>query len=265
MKKITKKNFLIPAKDKAKYLNDFKNIYKKRPIQKNIGGMPIINLFNLYSVIRSLKPKIIVESGTFKGQSSWFILKAAPKAKIYCFDIDLTQLIYKSNKIRYIEGDIKNYNFYNIKEKSILILDDHQNQIERLKQSVLFGFDYVFLDDNSDNKNHDFYTLQHLLKKINFNHNQKIKSIFKTMYIFLFLMVDKIFKNSNSYSLLKSRLKDFKFKKNNLEFLNSYIVKIYDFHIHKYYFKKKFYADFKSEKKNGKYQNLIKLKKFNKN
>ena len=72
--------------------------------------MPIINLFNLYSVIRSLKPKIIVESGTFKGQSSWFILKAAPKAKIYCFDIDLTQLIYKSNKIKYIEGDIKNSN-----------------------------------------------------------------------------------------------------------------------------------------------------------
>jgi len=196
--------------------------------------MPIINLFNLYSVIRALKPKIIVESGTFKGQSSWFILKAAPKAKIYCFDIDLSQLIFKSNKIKYIKGDIKNYNFYKMKKKSILILDDHQNQLERLKQAVLFGFDYVFLDDNSDNKNHDFYTLQHLLKKVNFIHNQKITSILKTLYIFLSLIINKILKKSNSYSLLNSRLKDFKFKKNNLEFLNSYIVQIYDLKLHNF-------------------------------
>ena len=62
--------------------------------------------YNLFIVIKILKPKLIVESGVYKGLSSWFILKAAPKnAKIFCLDINLSQLQYRSSKIYYLEKD----------------------------------------------------------------------------------------------------------------------------------------------------------------
>ena len=92
--------------------------------------MSKIHLFNLYMINKNFNPQIIVESGVFKGLSSWFILQAASKStKIICFDVDLSQLEYKSKKIKYIDGDIDNYDFYNLPTNSLLILDDHQNQI----------------------------------------------------------------------------------------------------------------------------------------
>ena len=63
-------------------LEEFKNIYKKRPIRNNTGGMLSTHMFYVWVTAKQLNPKLIVESGTFKGQSAWLLAEACPKAKI---------------------------------------------------------------------------------------------------------------------------------------------------------------------------------------
>ena len=243
-----------------KYLKDFLNIYDLRPIKNNIGGMNIIHLYNLYCVIRKIKPTMVVESGAYKGLSSWFILKASPKAKVYCFDTNLNQLEFKSKRIKYFERDIKNFNFYNLPKKSLLVLDDHQNQIERLKQSILFGFNYIFFDDDSDDENHDFYTIKHQMKKKKFNHVLSISAIIKNFIIFFKLMLKKVFNQFISYTNLEYRLRDYNYFPSNILLINKYVKKIYSLKINNKFFKKNYPNIYFNKKRNGTNQTLIVLK-----
>lgn len=261
MKNVKKKDFKINKKKAIRLYKQFIKLYQKRPVQNNKGGMSKIHLFNLYMTIKILNPQIIVESGVFKGLSSWFILQAASKStKIICFDVDLSQLEYKSKKIKYIDGDIDNYDFYNLPTNSLLILDDHQNQIARLKQIILYGFKFVFFDDNSEDDLHDFNTINHTLNKKNFNHRMSFFSIIKTILIFILFMKNKILRKFNDYSILNARLRDYKYNKNNVRLINKFVKNIFSFRPNKFLFKDSFFDDFSNEKKNGNRQTLIELK-----
>lgn len=261
MNKIVTKKFKVNRKKQKALFNEFLKVYKKRPIKNNEGGMDLINLFNLFIVIKILKPKLIVESGVYKGLSSWFILKAAPKnAKIFCLDINLSQLQYRSSKIYYLEKDFKNLNFYNLPKKTLLVLDDHQNHLLRLKQSVLFGFSHIFLDDDSDASNHDFYTLKHVIKKRKFNHKLKLNSMVKTTLIFFDLIFRKLLGKFNSYEKLNSRLRDSGFDIADHSFLKKYVEEIFYFDENINFFRNYYKRSFNDPRKNGSFQTLIKLK-----
>ena len=61
-----------------KRIENFCKLYDKRPLVKNIGGMTSAHLFNLGEVIAEISPKLIVESGVWHGQSTWFIESFSP-------------------------------------------------------------------------------------------------------------------------------------------------------------------------------------------
>jgi len=63
-------------------LNDFMKLYEKRPIINNGGGMGAPHCFATYFLMKSLNKPFIVESGIWKGQSTWLIEKHLPKCKI---------------------------------------------------------------------------------------------------------------------------------------------------------------------------------------
>ena len=44
------------------------------------------HMFYVWLTAKELKPKLIVESGTYKGQSAWLLKEACPNAKIISFD-----------------------------------------------------------------------------------------------------------------------------------------------------------------------------------
>ena len=58
--------------------------------------------------LKKINPPYIVESGTFKGQSSWIILQACPKSKIISIDTKPTKISYKNKKIIYLTKDFEN-------------------------------------------------------------------------------------------------------------------------------------------------------------
>ena len=55
------------------YIDDFLRIYASKPIKQNLGGMWINHSFALYSVLRAIEPKLVVESGVWKGHSTYII------------------------------------------------------------------------------------------------------------------------------------------------------------------------------------------------
>ena len=72
----------------------FDKIYENRPIKNNHGGMRFPHMFAMYYMLKKIKPDFVVESGIFKGQSTWLIEKTLPEAKILSIDIDLNQTRY---------------------------------------------------------------------------------------------------------------------------------------------------------------------------
>lgn len=129
-------------------IKDFFEVYKQRPVVDNRGGSRFHNSFWLYTICSLLRPDIVVESGVWKGHSSWILRKANPSAKIYCFDPCFDNLIYKDNQIIYVNDDWSNYDFKEIDvTNSLCFFDDHINQAKRVREAYNKGFKNIIFDD----------------------------------------------------------------------------------------------------------------------
>ena len=71
----------------------FEKLYEQRPIKNNIHGMRFQHMFATYFILKKLKPSFVIESGVFRGQSTWLIENTLPQANILSIDIDLSQRI----------------------------------------------------------------------------------------------------------------------------------------------------------------------------
>jgi hypothetical protein len=208
-----KKNHPNWSKDEIiKELYNFYKIYEDRPIKKNEGGMFFAHMFALHFILKKINPELVVESGIFKGQSSWLIENTLPKAKIISIDLNLENREYISKNIQYSNLDFRYQDFTTIPENSLVFFDDHQNHINRLKEAKWFGFKNIILEDNYPVNRGDFYTIKHAYSSFGFNHNFTYRNFLKTIYIF----TKKLFKKKISKKYLislddiSSRLRDAK-------------------------------------------------------
>ncbi|KAK1576153.1 hypothetical protein Q3G72_011337 [Acer saccharum] len=70
------------SKDLLKALEEFVPIYETRPIKNNMYGMGFDHSFGLWFITRWLKPDLVIESGAFKGHSTWVLRQAMPDKRI---------------------------------------------------------------------------------------------------------------------------------------------------------------------------------------
>jgi hypothetical protein len=84
---------------------EFLELYEKRPIKNNQGGMTSTHLFWTWYVCRKLNPESIIESGVFKGQGTWLFRQACPNAKIFSIDPCLEVRTYIDTEVRYFTED----------------------------------------------------------------------------------------------------------------------------------------------------------------
>ena len=61
------------------HIDEFAALYADRPVKENRGGMKAPHLFALWFIARKLAPDLIVESGVWKGQSTWLLENACEK------------------------------------------------------------------------------------------------------------------------------------------------------------------------------------------
>ena len=152
-------------KNQLKYLEDFVQIYQDSPIENNAGGMSFNHSYFTYFILKEVSPKLVIESGVWKGHSTYLIEKALPDCEIICLDINFDKLIYKSKKAKYIETDFKDIDWSSINnvDKSICFFDDHQNSLERLKEMKWWGFKKGIFEDNFPVGEGDSYSLKQII------------------------------------------------------------------------------------------------------
>ena len=170
---ITAHHILMFSKSHLKNnFSDFLTFYKNRPIKNNQSGMKIDHCYALFTLLKKIKPKYVIESGIWKGQTTWLIKNVLKNSKIFSIDIDLSQrdLIYKN--VKYLEKDITKYNWSKLdKNKTLIIFDDHVCFSERLNFIKKNKFKHIIFDDNLPNHHISYYTPkmivgnQYLIKK----------------------------------------------------------------------------------------------------
>ncbi len=184
-----------------KEIDYFSKIYPDRPIKNNNGGMMFSHMFAFYFLLKKINPEFVIESGVFKGQGTWLIEKTLPDAKILSLDIKLNYREYISKKAEYSNIDFKYHDFANINpDKTLVIFDDHQNALERLKDSKWFNIKHIIFDDNYPPNKGDFYSLKKAFKGSGFKINQNILfERLKGIIIFLSYQVKSLFLKNYPY------------------------------------------------------------------
>ena len=218
-------------KDYLEELENFKEIYKQRPIKNNIHGMLFPHMFAVYFILKKLNPSFVIESGVFRGQSTWLIEKTLPTSKILSIDINLNKREFISKKVEYSSLDFKYHDFSNIPNDTLVFFDDHINHYERLKQAKFFNIKNIILEDNYNSDEGDFYSIKHSYQNSGFNHNNTYQSYAKTIYIFLIEIFKKIFFEKYYFSNDKilSRLRDHKKNENDFKNIEKNIETYYEF------------------------------------
>lgn len=130
-------------------ITKFITLFADRPYHNNTGGSGFHNSFWIYLFTSALQPDLIIESGVWKGHTSWLFNQAAPDAKILGFDINLKHLEFSHSSADFIENDWSKYQFSNVDpDRSLIFFDCHVNQAQRIIEAKERGFKHLLIDDN---------------------------------------------------------------------------------------------------------------------
>jgi hypothetical protein len=145
----TSRHFKVDSRKIEAYTQDFVECFPQRPVEKNIGGGGIVPNYWLYIMVRILQPPRIIESGVFRGQTSWLLRQAQPNADIHSFDINLKHLQYRDETICFYQQDWMEVDIReNGEGNGLIFFDDHINQAMRVRQAYDRGFKWLVFDDN---------------------------------------------------------------------------------------------------------------------
>ena len=130
----------------------------------NFGGNGMYHSLALWFLVRTLQPSAVIESGVFKGATSWLIQRASTS---WSSPFTLVQLdpspapasptLTNSSERRLIQ--LRGSSFVDFAqvdwrrlgiapESSLILFDDHQDQMVRLEEAQARGFSHLVFDDN---------------------------------------------------------------------------------------------------------------------
>jgi hypothetical protein len=167
----------IAAADLARELADFMQVYADRPVRQNHGGMRFNHSFATWFILKFLQPRVVIESGVWRGHSTWLIERTCPNARIFCLDPNLSRLVYRSMTATYLQKDFAQYSWADIDpSEAVCFFDDHQNAYQRLKDLRWAGFTRAVFEDNFPCGEGDCYSLRHMLNGFGHEHIQMSKA-----------------------------------------------------------------------------------------
>ncbi|XP_028757294.1 uncharacterized protein LOC114716472 [Neltuma alba] len=168
------------SKDLLKGLEEFVPIYETRPIKNNMYGMGFDHSFGLWFIAQWLKPDLMIESGAFKGHSTWVLRQAMPDTPIISITPRHPEKYLKKGPA-YVDGnctyyagkdfvDFGNVDWSKVMKKHgisdlsqvLIFFDDHQNELKRIKQALKAGFRHLVFEDNYDTGTGDHYSLRQI-------------------------------------------------------------------------------------------------------
>ena len=133
----------------AKGVAEFREHYLANPITMNIYGANFPSGINLFLMARCLAPSVIVESGVYKGQSSYFLSCACPATPIHSFDPNLNELKYRAPGVTFYESEWMDTDITcDPVGSGFCFFDDHQNQALQILQAHRRGFRHLLFDNS---------------------------------------------------------------------------------------------------------------------
>ena len=103
----------------------------------------------LWAIARALKPELIVESGVYRGFTTWVLRQACPHARQYACDISFAERRRLEPGVIYHESDWMELTLDCTAQNAELIyFDDHVDQWRRIREASARGFRYLIFDDS---------------------------------------------------------------------------------------------------------------------
>ena len=157
---------MIDKNKYIKYVDEFMELYSKRPFKVNSNGMRLNHSFAIFYILKTRNPNLVIESGVDKGQTTWLIENTINKntSKIICIDPKTQNIVYRSKNAEYFEEDFVGIDWskYDIKN-SLCIFDDHQNSYSRLMEMKWWGFKSAIFEDNFPSGEGDSYSIKQVI------------------------------------------------------------------------------------------------------
>ncbi|NJR57613.1 MAG: hypothetical protein HC769_01360 [Cyanobacteria bacterium CRU_2_1] len=119
--------------------------------------------------MQQIAPKVVIESGIWRGFSTWLIDSMLPSSQLFCLDPVLMmpfkfESAYRPKRAIYSTQDFSCFGFSSeTASQACVIFDDHQNVLPRLEQALHYGIEHVMLDDNQYAETYH-ESISHLLK-----------------------------------------------------------------------------------------------------
>lgn len=131
-------------------VRDFWDLIPTCPVRQKHGGNGFNGSLQLYATARTLRPRVIIESGVFRGLTTWTMRQACPDAAIFSFDPVLKELRYRDPTVRYIQEDWSKHDFGAIDpSETLAFFDDHISQARRILEASERGIRRLLFDDNA--------------------------------------------------------------------------------------------------------------------
>jgi hypothetical protein len=119
---------------------------------KNVrsGGLFLNNTVSLFAVCAYFQPSMIVDSGTYTGNSAWALARACPNASVQSFDITHVALRHRESAVTYNLGDWSQIIRVPMGcNRAFAFFDDHVDQIRRIEECAERNVRIVVFDDDT--------------------------------------------------------------------------------------------------------------------
>ena len=213
-----------------KNFKSFLKLYRNRPIKNNSSGMRIEHCFAVYSLLKKIQPMNVIESGVWRGQTTWLIKNTLKNVNIFSLDLDMSNRKIIYDDVKYFDKDITKINWSKLnKNKTLIIFDDHVCFSKRINFLLKNKFKHIIFDDNLPNGFVSYYTPKIIYEN---------KILVKKKYI-KYSNLKRFFEFILKYYFLGNKKKiNIEFKKNFLkviypEFYNSNLIKNFKKFIYK--------------------------------
>ena len=133
------------AESIIKSIEEFDNVIKNSPVRNFVGGFSYNNALSLFIFVRALRPNSLIESGVWRGFTTYILRSAAPNALLNCFDVDLGNKLYTDSTANYFEYDLEKWQYI---KSDLLFCDDHVSQDSRLQFAFEKKIPYLVFDDD---------------------------------------------------------------------------------------------------------------------
>lgn len=119
------------------------------PVRQVSGGGGVCAAMLLWTIARALRAQTVVESGVFRGFTTWVLRQACPQATQYAFDITFAERKRTESGVSYHETDWMDATVTaSDREHALAYFDDHVDQWRRIREAAARGFRYLVFDDN---------------------------------------------------------------------------------------------------------------------